>query len=58
MFDAIIAVEHLAKSYLVGHKSVGLRPGDTFRDLVIREARNLSRGAINVIPGRKIVSGA
>ena len=41
MPDAIIAVEHLAKSYLVGHKSGGLRPGDTFRDVIVRETRNL-----------------
>ena len=41
MPDAIIAVEHLAKSYLVGHKSGGLRPGYTFRDVIVRETRNL-----------------
>jgi lipopolysaccharide transport system ATP-binding protein len=57
MPDAIITVEHLAKSYLVGHKFGGLRAGDTFRDVIIREARGLSRKAINMARGRQVVQG-
>jgi ABC-type polysaccharide/polyol phosphate transport system ATPase subunit len=55
MPDAIIEVEHLAKSYLVGHKSGGLRPGDTFRDVIVRETRNLSRRAFDMVRGRQVV---
>jgi lipopolysaccharide transport system ATP-binding protein len=57
MSDAIITVEDLAKRYLVGHKSAGLRPGDTFRDVIIREARSLSRRALDMARGRQVVQG-
>jgi lipopolysaccharide transport system ATP-binding protein len=57
MPNAIIAVEHLAKSYLVGHKLGGLRPGDTFRDVIVRETRNLSRRAFDMVRGRQFVHG-
>jgi lipopolysaccharide transport system ATP-binding protein len=57
MSDAIITVEHLAKSYLVGHKSGGLRPGETFRDVIVRETRNLSRRAFAMARGRQVVPG-
>jgi lipopolysaccharide transport system ATP-binding protein len=57
MPDAIITVEDLAKSYLVGHKLGGLRPGDTFRDVIVRESRNLSRRAFDMVRGRQIVHG-
>jgi lipopolysaccharide transport system ATP-binding protein len=57
MSDAIITVDNLSKSYLVGHKLNGLRPGDTFRDVVGREIRNFARKAINVARGSQVVQG-
>ena len=57
MPNTIITVEHLAKSYLVGHKSGGRRPGDTFRDVIVHEARNLSRRAFDMVRGRQVVYG-
>jgi lipopolysaccharide transport system ATP-binding protein len=57
MPDAVIKVENLAKRYLVGHKSTSLRPGDTFRDVIMREARSLSRRAVDMARGRQVVQG-
>ena len=58
MSDIVISVENLSKSYLVGHKSGSQgRRGDTFRDSIDREARNLVRNVINIVRGRKIVLG-
>ena len=57
MPDAIITVEHLAKSDLVGHKSGGLRPADTFRDVIVRETHNLLGRAIDMVHGRQVVHG-
>jgi lipopolysaccharide transport system ATP-binding protein len=58
MSDTAIIVENLSKSYLVGHQSVGQgRYGDTFRDVVTREARNLVRNAVNTVRGRQIGLG-
>jgi lipopolysaccharide transport system ATP-binding protein len=57
MSHTVISVENLSKRYLLGHKSGGFRPGDTFRDVIVREARNLSRRAINVVRGRQVLQG-
>jgi lipopolysaccharide transport system ATP-binding protein len=58
MPEAVITVENLSKSYLVGHKSAGQgRYRDTFRDMVGREARNLVRNAVNIVHGRQVVLG-
>jgi lipopolysaccharide transport system ATP-binding protein len=58
MSEAVITVENLSKSYLVGHKSAGQgRYRDTFRDVVGREARNLVRNAVNIVHGRQVVLG-
>jgi lipopolysaccharide transport system ATP-binding protein len=57
MPDTVIKVEHLAKRYLVGHKSTGHRPGDTFRDVMVNEARKLSRRAVDMARGRPVVQG-
>jgi len=51
--DAVITVENLSKSYLLGH-----RTGDhTLRDVIGREARNFTRKAIDVFRGRQVVQG-
>src|SRR5215469_11336774 len=39
MSHTVISVENLSKRYLLGHKSGAPRPGDTFRDVITREAR-------------------
>jgi lipopolysaccharide transport system ATP-binding protein len=58
MSDTVISVENLSKSYLVGHKSVGRgRYGDTFRDVIGREARNFVRNAVDTLRGRQIPLG-
>jgi lipopolysaccharide transport system ATP-binding protein len=58
MSDTVITVENLTKSYLVGHKSAGQRHhGDTFREVVGRETRNLVRNAVNIARGRQLVLG-
>jgi lipopolysaccharide transport system ATP-binding protein len=56
--DPVIAVENLSKTYLVGHKSAGEgRRGETFREAVGREARNIVRNAVSVVRGRQVVLG-
>jgi homopolymeric O-antigen transport system ATP-binding protein len=58
MLDAVITVENLSKSYLLGH-----RTGEqgqyrhTLRDVIGREARNFTRKAIDVFRGRQVVQG-
>ena len=58
MSDTVITVENLSKRYLVGHKFAGqARHGETFREAVGREARNILRNAVNVVRGRQVVVG-
>src|SRR5262249_50246662 len=58
MPDAVIIVENLSKSYLLGH-----RTGEqgqyhhTLRDIIVREAHNFTRKAIDVFRGRQVVQG-
>jgi ABC-type polysaccharide/polyol phosphate transport system ATPase subunit len=55
MSDTVITVENLSKSYLVGHNQG--RYGETFRETVGRQARNVVRNAVNLVRGRQIVVG-
>jgi lipopolysaccharide transport system ATP-binding protein len=58
MSHTIISVENLSKRYLIGHKSGGgLRSGDTFREVITREACNFSRRALDTLRGRQVVNG-
>jgi lipopolysaccharide transport system ATP-binding protein len=57
MADSIIRVEHLSKSYMVGHKSNGVRPGDTFRDVIGREMRNFARKTLALARGQQVIQG-
>jgi len=58
MQDAVITVENLSKSYLVGHISgVWGRSHYTLREVIGREARNFTRKAIDVFRGRQVVQG-
>jgi lipopolysaccharide transport system ATP-binding protein len=58
MQDAVITVENLSKSYLLGHiTGVWGRSHYTLRDVIGREARNFTRKAIDVFRGRQVVQG-
>jgi ABC-type polysaccharide/polyol phosphate transport system ATPase subunit len=50
----IISVEHLSKSYLVGH--IGERHS-TFREMLDRSLRNSMRKTADVLRGRQVVQG-
>src|SRR5262245_48031820 len=58
MSDAIIAVENLSKSYLLGHRTGELgRHHHTLRDVIGREARNFTRKTIDLFRGRQVLQG-
>jgi lipopolysaccharide transport system ATP-binding protein len=58
MADVVIAVENLSKRYLVGHRSSQHGHHDTtLRDVIVREARNFTRKAVDLVRGRQIVQG-
>jgi lipopolysaccharide transport system ATP-binding protein len=58
MPDAVIIVENLSKSYLLGHRTGEWgRYHHTLRDVIGREARNFTRKAIDVFRGRQVVQG-
>jgi lipopolysaccharide transport system ATP-binding protein len=59
MSDAVITVENLSKSYLVGHKSAGhgYKRYKALRDVIADAARNFARNAVNVVRGRQVVLG-
>jgi lipopolysaccharide transport system ATP-binding protein len=53
----VIRVENVAKRYLVGHLAARREGHDTLRDLIVRNARNFGRKAMDVFRGRQIVEG-
>jgi lipopolysaccharide transport system ATP-binding protein len=59
MPEAVITVENLSKSYLVGHRSDGKGSYKyiALRDVVGRELRNFARKAGDVLRGRQVVQG-
>ena len=59
MSDKAIVVEHLSKSYLLGHKSgaEGKYGHATLRDVIGREVRGFARKAADLARGRQIVQG-
>src|SRR5262245_35746583 len=57
MSKTIITIENLSKSYLVGHESVQRGRFRTLRDLIVCEARNFARKAVDVLHGRQIIEG-
>jgi lipopolysaccharide transport system ATP-binding protein len=59
MSDAVITVENLSKSYLLGHRSGEQRQYryTALRDVIGREARNFARKAVDVFRGRQTVQG-
>jgi lipopolysaccharide transport system ATP-binding protein len=55
--DAIINVENLSKSYLVGHRTGERERYTALRDVLARETRNMVRKAVDLVRGRQIVEG-
>ena len=56
MTDTVISIENLSKRYLVGHRDAQ-RGKTTLRDVIVREAHNFTRKAVDVFRGRQIVQG-
>jgi lipopolysaccharide transport system ATP-binding protein len=52
--DTVIQVEKLSKKYLVGHEAAH---HESFREAIVRHARNFSRKAIDLARGRQIIQG-
>jgi lipopolysaccharide transport system ATP-binding protein len=57
MQDAVITVENLSKSYLLGHNAGVWASHHTLRDVIGREVRSFTRKAIDVFRGRQVVQG-
>jgi lipopolysaccharide transport system ATP-binding protein len=57
MSDAVIKVEKLSKRYLVGHQSTQREQYSALRDVIVREARNFTRKAVDLLHGRQIIQG-
>ncbi|MBC7624991.1 MAG: ABC transporter ATP-binding protein [Aeromicrobium sp.] len=57
MSDIAISIEHLSKSYLVGHNTARAERYTALRDVVSRNARNLVRKTRDMLSGRAIVQG-
>ena len=52
--DILIRVEHLSKRYLIGHQAAG-RAEESFREMLVRETRNLSQSLLATARGRQIL---
>ena len=57
MSEAIITVENLSKSYLIGHRTAPRERYIALRDVIVRETVNFTRKAIDLARGRQIVQG-
>jgi lipopolysaccharide transport system ATP-binding protein len=57
MSDAVITIQNLSKSYLVGHQSARREAYIALRDIIGREARIFVQKAADLIRGRQIVQG-
>lgn len=57
MANTIISVENLSKRYFVGHRTAQRERYTTFRDALVREARNFTRKTVDVMRGRQVVQG-
>lgn len=55
--DIAISVEHLSKSYLVGHNAAKAERYLALRDVLTRNVHNLARKTRDMISGRPIVQG-
>ena len=57
MSDIVISVENLSKCYRVGHNAAQSEHYTALRDVLARNARNLTRKTRDMISGRSIVQG-
>jgi lipopolysaccharide transport system ATP-binding protein len=57
MSEAVIKVENISKSYLVGHQSAQREGYSSFRDVIVRETRDFGRKVADMAKGRQIVQG-
>src|SRR5262249_31123648 len=57
MSAAIVSVEQLSKSYLVGRRCGARESYTALRDVIVREARGLARKTADFVRGRQIVQG-
>jgi lipopolysaccharide transport system ATP-binding protein len=55
--DFIVRVEQLSKRYAIGHQSPRALRNESFRDSLMRHARNFRRNAADLARGRPIVQG-
>jgi ABC-type polysaccharide/polyol phosphate transport system ATPase subunit len=59
MTDTVITVEHISKSYLVGHMSAqrGRHTYTALRDVIARGVQTFGRKALDVLRGRQVIQG-
>jgi lipopolysaccharide transport system ATP-binding protein len=59
MSDTVITVEHLSKTYLVGHRSdgEGHKRYTALRDVISDHVCNITRNAVNIVRGRQVALG-
>jgi lipopolysaccharide transport system ATP-binding protein len=57
MSNAVVSVENVSKRYLVGHQSSRREHYTALRDVLVREARNFTRKALDLVHARQIVQG-
>jgi lipopolysaccharide transport system ATP-binding protein len=57
MPDPVITVENLSKRYLIGHQSAERQNYPALRDVIVREARNFARKAVEFARGKQIIQG-
>jgi lipopolysaccharide transport system ATP-binding protein len=59
MSDTVITVEHLSKSYLVGHRSggEGYNRYTALCDVISNQVHNIARNAVNIVRGRQVLLG-
>jgi lipopolysaccharide transport system ATP-binding protein len=55
--DIAVSVEHLSKSYLVGHNAAKTERYTALRDVLSRNVRSLARKTRDMIGGRPIIQG-
>jgi lipopolysaccharide transport system ATP-binding protein len=57
MSETVISVQNLSKCYLVGHQSAQRGHRATLREVIMREAGNFTRKAVDLVRGRQIIQG-
>ena len=57
MSETIITVDNLSKVYFVGHRTEQRERYIALRDVIMREAHNFTRKAVDLFRGRQVVQG-